>query len=611
MMYGWNGKILRINLDNNTTKVTTFDEEFARMYIGGRGFAARIIWNEVPPGTDPLSPANKLVIATGPLSGLPLPSSGKVVVAAKSPLTGGYGDGNVGTKLAEHLKRAGYDAIVVEGAAKDPMYVYIENDKVEILSAEKLWGLPVDDLEAELKKEYGRNVGMLSIGPGGENLVKFAVIRAMEGRSGGRPGIGAVMGSKKLKAIVTKGTNEMPLADGASLKEIGKEAYNSIPKRELYPIWMRQGTMMVFEWCNETSTLPTYNFREGVFEYSKELDANKMETLKVKTLGCPLCNMRCGHSIKDENDDLSELDYENVGMLGPNIGMKNLTQVGTLIRMADDYGVDTISLGSVLAFAAESSEKGYLDAWKWGDVEKAKELIKKIVYREGELGNLLAEGTVNVAKKLGEETLKWAMQIKGLDISAYNCHLCPGMALAFSTSPIGAHHKDAWVIAWEVQTNRESYGKEKAEKVIEFQRIRGGMFESLTTCRLPWIEVGLELDWYPRLLKAATGMDWTLDDIWVVADRIYALIRAFWVRELKDKWSRTMDYPPARWFEEPLPSGPLKGSHLDKEKYDQLLSQYYALRGWDERGIPTRSTFEKLGLKDVADELEKYVQLTP
>jgi len=199
--------------------------------------------------------------------------------------------------------------------------------------------------------------------------------------------------------------------------------------------------------------------------------------------------------------------------------------------------------------------------------------------------------------------------VKGLEISAYDCHYCPGMALSFGTSPIGAHHKDAWVISWEIKVGREAYSKEKVDKVIEFQRIRGGMFESLVTCRLPWIELGFELEWYSKFLKAATGVTLTLNDLYTVGDRIYALIRAFWIREYGGKWNRTMDTPPARWFKEPLTKGPLKGKHLDFDKYQQLLSWYYEARGWDERGIPRKETLEKLGLDYVVTELEKYVQL--
>jgi len=223
---------------------------------------------------------------------------------------------------------------------------------------------------------------------------------------------------------------------------------------------------------------------------------------------------------------------------------------------------------------------------------------------------LLAEGVMRISQKIGGGSEKWAMHVKGLEVSAYDCHTVPGMALAFATSPIGAHHKDAWVISWEVKTDREGYTKAKVDKVIEFQRIRGGMFEALVSCRLPWIELQFSLEYYPRLLKAATGLDFTLEELTAtLGDRIYALIRAFWTRE-KGGWNRSLDYPPIRWFEESLSKGPYAGKKLDRERFDQLLSMYYEARGWDNRGIPRKSTFEKLGLIEVANTLEKYVSLS-
>jgi len=278
--------------------------------------------------------------------------------------------------------------------------------------------------------------------------------------------------------------------------------------------------------------------------------------------------------------------------------------------MADEFGLDTISLGNVLGFAMEATEKGLLkDGIEWGDFERARQLIEDIAYRRG-LGDLLAEGVMRISQKIGGDSEKWAMHVKGLEVSAYDCHTVPGMALAFATSPIGAHHKDAWVISWEVKTDREGYTKAKVDKVIEFQRIRGGMFEALVSCRLPWIELQFPLEYYPRLLKAATGLDFTLEELTAtLGDRIYALIRAFWIRE-KGGWNRSLDYPPIRWFEEPLSKGPYAGKKLDRERFDQLLSMYYEARGWDNRGIPRKSTFEKLGLVEVANTLEKYVSLS-
>jgi len=204
---------------------------------------------------------------------------------------------------------------------------------------------------------------------------------------------------------------------------------------------------------------------------------------------------------------------------------------------------------------------------------------------------------------MGGEAAGWAMHVKGLEISAYDCHSTPAMALAYGTSPIGAHHKDAWVISWEVSVGREGYTEAKVDKVIELQRIRGGIFEALVTCRLPWVEVGFELDWYPRLLKEATGIATSQDELFVIADRVYSLMRAFWIREFKDQWSQALDYPPARWFDEPLTEGPYKGARLDREKYGEMLQTYYRKRGWDPKGIPTKATLERLNLGYVAQEL--------
>jgi len=602
-MKGWNGKILRFDLSKGTFRSQEFDSDFAMKFIGGRGFAAKILWNETKPGIDPLSPENLLMMATGPLTGLPLPSSGKIVVAAKSPLTGGYGDGNLGSWAAVNLRKAGYDALVITGAARKPSYIVITDSHAEIKDAEGCWGLGSFETERRLQEKHGRKVGILTIGPAGENLVRYATVVSQEGRSGGRPGIGAVMGSKKLKAVVVEGQKEIPLADERKLKEVGAEGYKAVLSKPDYESWKRQGTMSTVEWSQANSVLPTLNFKECIFEEAAGISGEFMETLKVAQRGCPQCNMTCGNVVEDIEGKQAELDYENVVMLGSNIGIGNLKQVAYLNRMADDYGIDTISLGNTIGFAMEASERKLLaEKLEWGNFDQAKRLTEDIVRGEG-LGELLAKGTRAAAEKIGMGSAKWAMNIKGLEISAYNCHSAPGMALAFGTSSIGAHHKEAWVISWEMNFGRESYGMEKVEKVIEFQRIRGGVFESLVTCRFPWIELSFELEWYPKFLEASTGLKIGIDDIYTVGDRIYSLIRAFWVREYGSKWSRSMDYPPARWFEEAPKKGAQKGVTLDPQGYDRLLDEYYKRRGWDRNGVPQGTCLQKLGLGDVAQAL--------
>ncbi len=614
-VFGWHGKLLRINLSSKKSSSESLDPEVLLKFLGGRGLAAYILWRDLEAGTHPLSPSNKVVISAGPLTGLPLPSSGKLVVASKSPLTHGYGDGNIGTKAAVSLRRCGYDALVIEGAAEKPTLILVNNDSVEFVPADDLWGLTTWETELRITKKFGSDVSVLSIGPAGENLVKFATVISEFGRSGGRPGIGAVLGSKKVKAIAIRGTKDIPVHSPAEFKKASEESYERIKRDANYEFWIRQGTMSTISWANENSCLPTRNFREGYFEEASKISGDAMELIKVRQKGCPYCEIPCGNIVKYVVGDVtneSELDYENVAMLGSNIGIGDLDKVSDLNLMADLYGLDTISLGNVLAFAAELSERKVIEERiEWGDYRKFKELIEDITYRKG-LGDLLAEGVRNVSQKLGGDAANCAMHVKGLEISAYDCHAAPGMALAYGTSPIGAHHKDAWFIATEIKLGRFHYSREKVERLIWMQNIRGGLFESLTTCRFPWLETSLSLDTYLTFLKSVTGVSYSWDDIYLIANRIYTLIRAFWVREYAAegvKWNSSMDTPPKRWFEEPLGKGPLAGSKLDLNGYKSMLSWYYAMRGWDNDGIPRKSTLSKLGLDEVASVLEKYTRI--
>lgn len=611
-MKGWTGNILRINLTVKSYLIETFDEEFAKKWVGGRGFALKILWDELKPGVDALSPENKLIVAVGPISGIPAPNTGKTVVAAKSPLTGGYGDGNLGTRVTTQLRKAGYDILIVEGKAASPVYLYIEDDKVEFLPADEIWGKGTYQTNDWIYKKYGKGVGVLNIGQGGENKVLYAMIRSLKGRAGGRPGMGAVMGSKHLKAIVVKGTKEIPAADPEGFKKLGQEDLKRVGAIDKQTGWSVQGTTGVLAWCNEVAALPVRNMRKTSHPEAWRIDGERLNNARVATYGCPHCTMRCGITILDKEGNESELDYENIGMLGSNLEIFDLPQVASLNYMCDDFGIDTISAGAVLAFYADAIDQGALAGdFKFGDAEKAKELLKLTALRQG-VGDFLAQGTMRMAEKIGQGSEAYAMHVKGLEISAYNCKFIPGMALAFATSPIGAHHKESWVITFEIkETPRESYGREKAQKVIDLQRIRGGLFEFIVACRFPWIELGWSLEHYPVYFKKATGLDWTLNDFWKVADRIYSLMKCFWAREFPD-WNRTKDYPPKVWFDPANADkeGIIAGKILELDKYEGLLDYFYEIRGWDKRGIPTKRTLEELGLSEEAMELEKYTTLT-
>ena len=612
-MFGWTGNILRVNLTTKTYKKEPFSEEFAHKWVGGRGFASKILYDEVSPGTDPLGPDNKLIVALGPIAGIPAPNTGKCVVAAKSPLTGFYGDGNLGTRVSEQLRKAGYDAMIVEGKADRPTMIYIEDDKVEFLPADAVWGQGTYATNDWIYGKYGVGVGVLNIGQGGENMNRFAVIRSMEGRAGGRPGMGAVMGSKLLKAILVKGTHPIPQADPAAMKALGIGDLKKVHKLDQETGWSKQSTTGVLQFCNEVAGLPVRNFRKTQHPDAWHIDGERLNNARVATYGCPNCTMRCGITIHDDAGHESELDYENIALLGSNLEIFDLPQVGCLNYLCDEYGLDTMSAGCVLSFYADAIDHGATDGdFKFGDAIRAKQLLHMAAHREGKVGKLLADGSLRMARAFGHNSEAYAMQVKGLEVAAYNCKFIPGQALAFGVAPIGAHHREAWIITFEINhTTRESYGPEKAAKVIELQRIRGGMFEILVACRFPWIELGWSLDNYPKYFNTITSLNWTLDDMWTTADRIYSMIKLNYLREFPQT-NRKADYPPAVWFD---PSnadkeGPIAGKILELDKYDGLLQHYYDQRGYDNRGIPTKATLSRLGLDAEAAEAEKVATLT-
>jgi aldehyde:ferredoxin oxidoreductase len=610
-VYGWTGNILRINLTTKTIKKETYSEEFARKWVGGRGFAVKILYDELKPGIDPLGPDNKFIVAVGPIAGIPAPNTGKTVVAAKSPLTGGYGDGNLGTRITEHLRRCGYDVLIVEGRAEAPTYIYLQDDEVHILPANEIWGKGTYATHDWLYAKYGRAAGVLSIGQAGETMALYAMVRSLEGRAGGRPGMGAVMGSKNLKAIVAKGTKAIPQADPQGMKALGAGDLKKVGDMDKKSGWSRQSTNGVLAWCNEVAALPVRNMRRTHHPDAWKVDGERLNNARVATYGCPNCTMRCGITIHDHEGRESELDYENIGMLGPNLEIFDLDQVGSLNYMCDDFGFDTISAGGTLAFYADAIDRGHTAGdFKFGDAERAKELLRLAARREG-VGDLIAQGSLRMARLFGHGSESYSMQAKGLEVAAYNCKFCPGMALAFGTAPIGGTHKEAWVITYELnQARRESYGPEKAAKVIELQRIRGGLFEFLTACRFPWVELGWGLENYPIYFNKITGLDWTLDDFWRTSDRIYALIKLFWLREMPDI-TRRFDDPPGAWFDPANADteGPIAGKILERDKYDSLLQHFYDMRQWDRRGIPTRKLAGALGLEAEAAGAEKYGRL--
>jgi aldehyde:ferredoxin oxidoreductase len=612
MIYGYNQKLLRVNLSKKSFTIEPIDEDTIKNFIGGRGFVAKYLFDEIKPGTVPLSEDNKVIMAIGPLSGNFLPSSGKIEFGSKSPLTGGYGDSNMGGHIASELKLAGYDVVIIEGKCDHPSYLYIDNDQIELRDASKYWGFGALTTEKMLKDDLGGEFQIVTIGPAGENLVKYACLSHDFGRQGGRTGIGAVLGYKRLKAIAVRGGRSVPVADPDGLYNKGLEMYREVYNLPGFKTWTPYGTADITKWVNDNGSFPTKNFSRGYFEGAKNLTGQVLrEKIHVLDKGCFSCPIPCGKyskvCYKGDEVFVEGPEYETIALVGGNAMIDDIEKVGYINYKMDEYGIDTISGGNVIAFALECIEKGIIGKddvegkeLKFADIDSSLYLLEKIAKREG-IGEILAEGVRHASKVLGKGSEEFAIHIKGLEVSGYEPRNASGMLLAYMTCDIGAHHNRAWAITYDIAVGRYEV-EGKPEKVIEMQHVRP-MLDSLNVCRFPWIEISFELHHYRDIFKYVTGMDFTWDDLLRVGEREFNLTRAFNVREIPD-FGREYDYPPARFYKEKLEGdGPTAGGIMPEENIIKMLDKYYELRGWTENGIPTRQKLEELDLKYVADQL--------
>ena len=607
MLSGYGGQVLRVNLTDRTIEKTELDPELAKDYLGGRGFAAKILYSEVEKGVDPLGGGNKLIVAAGPLSGLLIPGAGKTTFAAKSPATGGYADSNMGGLLCAEMKYAGYDLIIFEGISSEPAYLFIDDDTAELRDAKPYWGQGCITVETALKKELGEDFQIATVGPGGENLVKFACISHDFGRQAGRAGVGAVMGSKKLKAIAVHGTKDIPVADMEEFRRIGREMYDYCRASDGWEVWYRLGTAGVNVPSNEWGSFPTRNFQSGYFEEIETLTGEVMrETIVITDKACFACPCACGKYSYSKKWDIhvEGPEYETTAFLGANVAVSDIEDVAYANHLCDELGIDTISAGNVIAFATECFERGIISgedtrglSLSFGDSEAVFELIEKIARREG-IGDVLAEGVKHAAEVFGGDSADFAMHIKGLEISGYESRNAPAMMRAYMTADVGGHHNRAWAITYDIEVGRDAITEDKAAKVIELQHIRP-LMDCLGACRLQWVELGMPLDYYAPAMKAITGLDRSWEDLLHISERVWNLTRAFWAREVEG-FGREWDYPPPRWYTEPVPTGPTKGKFVAREDVEKLLDMYYNQRGWDTNGIPSREKLEELGLDFVA-----------
>jgi aldehyde:ferredoxin oxidoreductase len=612
MIPGYGGSILRIDLSAGKVSKETTPDDLKREFIGARGFIISTIFKETQAGVDPLGPESLFITATGPLTGLFIPSSGKIQSGGKSPLTGGYAEANSGGHFPEELKLAGYDMVVMKGQSKKPCIVVIDDDDVRIEEAASLWGKGSFDTESEIKKNLGEDFQCFVIGPAGENLVKIACLTHDFGRQAGRTGLGAILGSKKVKAICVRGTKSIKVHDVDGLIKVGRRMYEQCFTNPAFELWQTYGTSSVVNWANRIGSFPTRNFRSGYFELFTNISGPRMRKEIVQiNKACFSCAMCCGKYSRAKTDKydvhVEGPEYETTAMIGGDCALGDIRDIAYGNYLCDDLGIDTISGGSVAAFAIECFEKGIIGGkdtggieLKFGDPESVFALFKMIARRE-HIGDLLAEGTKKAAEELGRGSEKFAMQVKGLEQSGYESRRAPAMLLSYMTSDIGAHHRPSWAVTHDLATGRES-AEGKAAKVIELQHTRP-LLDTLGVCRLPWIEMQVPISDYAEAYRTATGLKLSEQDLLKISEKLWNCTRMFWVREVPG-FGRSWDLPPARVYEEKLEGGSTDGGIFPLEKVQALLDDYYKLRGWDENGIPTREKLKELGAEWVLDHMK-------
>lgn len=584
---GYKNTVLRVNLQHGSVSAGPLRMDWAEQFYGGKGLGIKYLLEELAPGVDPLSPGNKVILATGPFTGTLVPCSGKLAVVTKSPANGAVLDCSVGGNIAGEIKYAGYDMVIIEGRAKQPVYLLIEDGQVSLEDAGLLWGLGTHAAGEELLKRHGDGVRVMSIGPAGENKVPFACLTSELYRQAGRGGVGAVFGSKNLKAVVVRGSGGVRPADMSGLL---KAAHRALREELLTDtnLWTyTDGTPMLVEMSNNTGILPTRNFQQGTFEGFENISSPALREARAGKKACLSCGLGCGNYTVKGSGRVEGPEYETLALAGSNCGISDLEAVVKFNALCDDFGIDTISTGNVTAFAMELAEKNIKDlGLRFGEVESYLEVPGLVARREG-IGAELALGVRDLASRYGGKV--FAMQIKGLEFPGYDPRGSWGMALAYATAPRGACHMSAWPVAEEAYGERDPFTiRGKARLVADLQHYNAIKF-SLVLCDF-W---ALSLDLMAEMMVPVAGRVITGADLEKAGERIFNLARLF---NLREGFTAKDDTLPERICSEPLQGGPAAGKTIPRQEFDAMLAEYYNLRGWDQNGVPTGEKLGELGL---------------
>ncbi len=602
------GKMLEINLTTEETKEFMIDPSVIKSFIGGKGLGAYLLYKNLNGGEDPLSPENPLIFLTGPITGTGFPTSGRMVVVSKSPLTGTYTDSHVGGHFGNEMVKAGYHVIMVKGQCDRPKYLWINDGKIELRDAEHIYGNTVSKTVDMVREETDEKAKVACIGPAGESLSKLAAIMMDKDedktRAGiaGRTGVGAVMGSKNLKALAIKGTQKYEHINKDKMKEARQATLNVMKENEVLKVRYDMGSANLIAPMNERGYLPTRNFKQGFIDDGGKLSGEHMSTYKKRNATCYSCSINCGQVIKIENEEV-KIEYESVALLGSNNGLKDIVDVSKACLLCNELGMDTMSAGVVVGFAMECKEKGLLDhAPEFGDAEGQLKLIEDMCYRRGALGELMADGVKAAAEKIGQGTEQFAIHVKGLEMAGYEPRTSWGQALAYATADRGACHQRCWAVKPEINGILKTFSfEDKPPYVKDVQDERAAAFSVLLCDFLPFHTEDML-----QAISASTGIELSEKDYLKAGERIWNLIRLF---NLREGFSRKEDTLPPRMFEDPLelPDGffDRKEVVIPRDEFEKALDDYYALRGWDKNGVPSEEKIKELGLDVYMNEMKE------
>ena len=602
-MKGYTEKIIRVDLTNKIIKIEKLNMDYAKEYIGGRGLGSKYLYEEIDPQIDALSPENKLIFMTGPVTGTNATCAGRFNIVAKAPLTGTIGAGNTGGYFGPELKFAGYDGIIFEGKSNSPVYLHINDDLVELKDAKHIWGKNVFETTDILLNENEEDAKVACIGPAGEKLVLFAAVMNDKDRAAGRSGLGAVMGSKNLKAVVVKGSNGIGVANALQFNkavEIAREKVTTNGVTGTGGGLATYGTEVLVNILNEMHAFPTNNWQTSRFESAEKISGEYLtENFLIRNKACYACPIGCGRTIKIPDGKYKGIvagpEYEAGWSYGASCGIDDLNEINKANHVCNMLGLDPITMGATIACAMELFEKGYLskeelggEELKFGDAKSIMKLTEKTGYREG-FGDKLALGSYRLAEMYGHP--EFSMTVKKQEMPAYDGRAIQGMGLSYATSNRGGCHVRGYVTSTEVlgiPMKTDPLSTEGKAALVKLFQDLTALVDSSDICLFTTFAIGLPE--VSSMLRGTTGFEFTDEEMLLAGERIWNLEKMF---NLEAGLTREDDLLPPRLLNEPVTSGPSKGKVTELEI---MLDEYYHVRGWDEYGVPTDEKLDELSL---------------